>query len=40
MDTEISLPTTNTALPTSKAPAPMQAGASGTHMYLQDIEKY
>lgn len=40
MDTEISLPTTNTSLPTAKAPAPMQAGATGTHIYLKDIEKY
>jgi len=39
-DTEISLPTNNTTLPGHKAPAPMQAGASGTHMYLKDIEKY
>lgn len=40
VDTDISLATANTTLPTSKAPAPMEAGASGTHMYLKDIEKY
>lgn len=40
MDTEIALPDKNTSLPTQKAPAPMEVGASGTHMYLQDIEKY
>jgi hypothetical protein len=39
-DTEIALPAQNTSLPSPKAPAPMQAGASGTHMYLKDIEKY
>lgn len=40
MDTEISLPKTNTALPAPKAPAPQEAGASGTHAYLKDIENY
>jgi len=39
-DTEISLATANTNIPSPKAPSPMTAGAPGTQMYLKDIEKY
>jgi hypothetical protein len=40
MDTELELPQTNTQLPNTKSPQSMEAGAQGTHMYLQGIEKY
>jgi hypothetical protein len=39
-DTEISLATANTNIPSPKAPSPMTVGAPGTQMYLKDIEKY
>ena len=40
MDTDLELPKSNTTLPSPKAPAPMEVGASGTQAYLKDIEKY
>ena len=38
--TERSLPKTNTSIPSHKTPHSAEAGTSGTHEYLKNIERY